>query len=156
MQVYIPLVVIIIGLSLVANSQNPAFLSQGNIERILVASSVLGILAVGQTLLLVAGQFDLSVGSLVSLVSVIAAKMVLGELPDVLVVGVALAIGAVVGLIWGLLVSLLNVPPFILTLGGLAVFASLALTVASSTPIPLPSGLEWLQTGAVLDRKAHV
>jgi len=150
LQVYIPLVVIIIGLSLIANSQNAAFLSQSNIERILVASSVLGILAVGQTTLLVAGQFDLSVGSLVSLVSVIAAKMVLGELPDVLVVGVALLIGAVVGLIWGLLVSLLNVPPFILTLGGLAVFASLALTVASSTPIPLPTGLEWLQTGGVL------
>lgn len=149
LQVYIPLVVIIIGLSLVANSQNDAFLSQGNLERILVASAVLGILAVGQTMLLVAGQFDLSVGSLVSLVSVIAAKMVLGNVPDAVVVAIALLIGMGVGLIWGLVVSLLKVPPFILTLGGLAVFASLALTVASSTPIPLPNGLEWLQTGSV-------
>ncbi|WP_051751916.1 ABC transporter permease [Streptosporangium amethystogenes] len=150
LQVYLPLLVIVIALSALASSRNGAFLSTMNLERMLVASSVLGILAVGQTFLLVGGQLDLSVGSLVSLGSVLTAKLVAGEVPDVVIVLVAVLVGAASGALWGLLVSLLRVPPFILTLGGLAVFASIALTVAKSTPIPLPTGLDWLQTGSFL------
>ncbi|WP_283135206.1 ABC transporter permease [Rhizohabitans arisaemae] len=148
--VYLPLVVILIGLSVIAASSNAAFLSGSNIERMLVASSVLGILAVGQTFLLVGGQLDLSVGSLVSLGSVITAKLLVGNVPDIVAVLVSVAVGAGAGIVWGLLVSLLRVPPFILTLGGLAVFASIALTLAKSTPIALPTGLEWLQSGSLL------
>jgi ribose/xylose/arabinose/galactoside ABC-type transport system permease subunit len=145
LQVYVPLIAILIGLCAIASANNDAFLSAGNIERMLVASAVLGILAVGQTFLLVGGQLDLSVGSLVSVGSVITAKLVLGNVPSALVLIIPIAVGAVVGVLWGLLVSLLNVPPFILTLGGLAVFASIALTLADSTPISVPDGLDWMQ-----------
>ncbi|MEV7006727.1 ABC transporter permease [Streptosporangium sp. NPDC051022] len=148
--VYLPLLAILVGLSAVAAANNGAFLSGTNIERMLVASSVLGVLAVGQTFLLVGGQLDLSVGSLVSLGSVITAKLVIGNVPDVVAVLASIAVGAAAGILWGLLVSLLRVPPFILTLGGLAVFASVALTMAKSTPIALPTGLEWLQSGSLL------
>jgi ribose/xylose/arabinose/galactoside ABC-type transport system permease subunit len=150
LQVYVPLIAIIVVLSIIANSRNSAFLSATNLRQMLLASSVLGLLAVGQTLLLVGGQLDLSVGSLVSLGSVITAKLVISHVPDVLIVAIAIAAGALSGILWGLLVTLLRVPPFILTLGGLAVFASIALTLANSTPIPLPTGLEWLQTGQYL------
>jgi ribose/xylose/arabinose/galactoside ABC-type transport system permease subunit len=150
LQVYLPLLVIIATLSAISYSQNSAFLASTNLELMLAASSVLGILAVGQTLLLVGGQLDLSVGSLVSLGSVITARLVLGQGPGVITVLLPIVVGAATGLIWGLLVSLLRVPPFILTLGGLAVLASLALTIAKSTPIPMPTGLDWLQTGHYL------
>lgn len=150
LQVYLPLVAIIVALSAVAYASNSAFLTGTNIERMLTASAALGILAIGQTLLLVGGQLDLSVGSLVSLGSVITALLVTAHLPAAVVMLTVIAVGAVTGVLWGLLVSLLRVPPFILTLGGLAAFASIALTLAKSTPIALPTGLEWLQSGSVL------
>jgi ribose/xylose/arabinose/galactoside ABC-type transport system permease subunit len=150
LQVYVPLIIIIIALSLIANSRNSAFFSTSNLQRLLLASSVLGILAVGQTFLLVGGQFDLSVGSLVSFGSVITARLLLDGTNDMVVLLGVVVIGALSGVVWGLLVSLLGVPPFILTLGGLAVFASAALTVANSTPLPLPDSLDWLQIGTHL------
>ena len=106
---------------------------------------MLGVLVVGQTLLLVGGQLDLSVGSLVSVGGVVTASFVLHGLPTVVVVAVCLVAGALIGLCWGLIVAYLKVPPFILTLGGLAVFASLALTLAASTPIPMPTGMTWVR-----------
>lgn len=156
LQVYVPLVAIIIGLSTVAYLRNPAFLSALNVEGMLVASAVLGILAVGQTFLLVGGQMDLSVGSLVSFGSVVFAKLVVGNTSALVALLVCLLIGAVAGLFWGILVSTLKVPPFILTLGGLALFASLATTVANSTPIPVIEGLDWWQTGKLLGLRTPV
>ena len=91
LQVYLPLIVILVSLSLLAFSQNSAFLKSGNITQILVASSAVGILAVGQTVLLVGGMLDLSVGSLVSLGSVLAAKMVLHNVSDLLIVVICIS-----------------------------------------------------------------
>lgn len=149
LQVYVPLIGIIIALAAVANSRNSAFLTGANIERVLLASAVLGILAIGQTFLLVSGQMDLSVGSMVSLGSVVAAKMALAGKPDAWTVLAVVGVAAATGLIWGLVVCYLKVPPFILTLGGLAAVASIALTLAESTPVPVPAGLDWLQTGTL-------
>ncbi|WP_433496722.1 ABC transporter permease [Sphaerimonospora sp. CA-214678] len=156
LHVYLPLLAIIVALSAIAYANNSAFLTSTNIERMLTASAALGILAIGQTLLLVGGQLDLSVGSLVSLGSVITATLVAAHLPGAVVVLTVVVVGAASGVLWGLLVSLLRVPPFILTLGGLAVFASVALTLANSTPIALPTGLEWLQSGSYLGMRAPI
>jgi ribose/xylose/arabinose/galactoside ABC-type transport system permease subunit len=145
LQVYAPLVLIVIALAVVTTTYNPAFLSGPNVGRLLAANAVLGVLVVGQTLLLVGGQLDLSVGSLVSLGGVVTATLVLRGLPAIVVVVICMVGGALVGLGWGVIVAYLKVPPFILTLGGLAVFASLALTLASSTPIPMPSGMGWIR-----------
>lgn len=137
----IPLVAVIVALSLYTNTQNSAFFTETNVENILAQVAVLGILAAGQVLLLIGGQIDLSVGSLVSLIGVLAAKWFAAGWSDATVVVVALLCGAGVGLVWGLIVAFLDVPPFILTLGGLSVFASLALVIANNTPIPVRSGL---------------
>lgn len=155
-QVYIPLVGIIVVLSFVANASNTSFLTGVNIERMLVASSVLGILAVGQTLLLVGGQMDLSVGSMVSVFSVLVARLVQHGSGDLVAIAVCMGLGVLVGLVWGVLVSGLRVPPFILTLGGLALFSSVAATLADNTPIPISDKLAWLQTGDVLGQRTPV
>jgi ribose transport system permease protein len=81
---------------------------------------------------------------------VIAAKMAMDHRPDTMTLLVVVGIAAGTGLLWGVLVSLLKVPPFILTLGGLAAVSSIALTLANSTPVPLPNGLNWLQSGRYL------
>jgi ribose/xylose/arabinose/galactoside ABC-type transport system permease subunit len=138
----VPLLVLVVGLAIYTQTQNDAFLSSGNIENILVQVSVLGVLAAGQTFLVIGGQMDLSVGSLVSLVGVVAAKQFAAGWSDTAVVVFALAMGAVIGLVWGLVVAYLDVPPFILTLGGLSVFASLALVLSDNKPIRVPAGLD--------------
>lgn len=150
LQVYTPLLILILGLFLYTNSRNANFSSQSNIEQILVSSAVLGILAVGQTLLLVAGQFDLSVGSMVSFGSVFIAQQVETGTSEFLAVSIAILIAMATGLIWGLLVSRLHVAAFIITLGGLAVYASAAQTLANSRTIPIPENLGWVQTGGLI------
>ena len=156
LQVYLPLLAIIVALSAWANAKNSAFLTDMNIQRMLVASSVLGILAVGQTLLLVGGQMDLSVGSMVSVTSVLAAKLAQDGRGELVAVAACLILGAVVGLVWGVLVSALKVPPFILTLGGLALLSSVAATLADNTPIPIGDSFGWLQTGELLGQRIPV
>jgi ribose/xylose/arabinose/galactoside ABC-type transport system permease subunit len=156
LRVYAPLVLIVVALGILTTLYNPAFLSGANVGRLLAANAVLGVLVVGQTLLLVGGQLDLSVGSLVSLGGVVTASLVLQGLPAILVVAICLAAGALIGLCWGAIVAYLKVPPFILTLGGLAVFASLALTLAASTPIPIPAGMGWVRAEVLGIRVAVV
>ena len=150
LQVYVPLLAIIIGLSIYTNSRNGHFLSSGNVEQILTANAVLGILATGQTLLLVGGQFDLSVGSMVSFGSVLVAQQITTGTSQWLAIGMVVGVAVATGLLWGILVSRLKVAPFILTLGGLAVFASAATTIANSATVPLPNGLIWIQSGTWL------
>jgi ribose/xylose/arabinose/galactoside ABC-type transport system permease subunit len=136
----VPLVVAIVVLSLYSNSENPAFMTSANWQNILSQVCVLGILAAGQTFLIIGGQMDLSVGSFVSFTGVFAAHQLADGWSTELVVAVCLALGVAVGLLWGLTVAFLQVPPFVLTLGGLSVFASLALVIADSRPIPVLDG----------------
>jgi len=149
-----PLLAIIIGLSLYTNGRNSAFLTSGNIQDILGTSAVLGVLAIGQTFLLVGGQLDLSVGSIVSFIGVLGAKEYANGWSTPAVIAVSLLIGALVGLIWGLVVTSLRVPPFILTLGGLGIFSSLALVIADNRPIPMTSALTTLGFGDFLGVRA--
>jgi ribose/xylose/arabinose/galactoside ABC-type transport system permease subunit len=140
----VPLLLVIIVLSIYTNSRNPAFLSSGNIQNILAQSAALGILAVGQTLLVIG---DLSVGSLASLTGVMAAKEFGAGWSTAVVVAMSLLVGAIVGVLWGLIVTYLKVPSFILTLGGLSVFSSAALILSSNTPISVLDGLSTLGFG---------
>jgi ribose/xylose/arabinose/galactoside ABC-type transport system permease subunit len=150
----VPLVAIIVGLSLYTNSQNSQFLSSGNIQDLLGASAVLGLLAIGQTFLLVGGQLDLSVGSVVSFIGVLAAKEYASGWSSWAVIVSCLALGALIGLLWGVIVVALRVPPFILTLGGLGIFSSVALVIANNRPIPQNDHLNTLGFGNFLGLRA--
>lgn len=145
-----PLILAIIGLSLYTNAKNSHFISPNNIQNILVQSSVLGILGVGQLLLLVGGQLDLSVGSMVSFTGVLGAYQLAHRWGEWPIVAMMLFIGAIVGLTWGIMVTFVRVPAFILTLGGLSVFASLALIVSNNRPIPITNGFTQLGFGSLL------
>lgn len=116
--VYLALIgVIIVGAILVA-SVGRNFFSDGNIRDILTGMSVLGFVAVGQTLVILTGSLDLSVPYVISLSSLIAAETMKGYGGNV-VQGVllALAVCAVIGLVNGLVVTKLKVNGFIATLG---------------------------------------
>jgi ribose/xylose/arabinose/galactoside ABC-type transport system permease subunit len=143
----LPLLVAIVALSLYSNSRNSAFLTFNNYDNILSQISVLGILAAGQTFLVIGGQLDLSVGSFVSFIGVVAARMFANSVSTPIVVVCCLGLGVGTGLIWGVIVAYLRVPPFILTLGGLSVFSSLALVLSNNTPISVLHGLSTLGFG---------
>lgn len=94
------------------------FLTRGTTTDILQRSVALGIVAVGQTVAIVAGSLDLSVAQLISLSSLVAAETMDGD-PGMVVPAIllTLALGAGVGLANGLIVTKLRVNPFIATLG---------------------------------------
>lgn len=108
---------IVIGAALTAG-QDRNFFSTGNIDNILTTTTILGFIAIGQTLVILVGSLDLSVPFVVSLASVVGASMMSGGsgriVPAVLV---TLALAAAIGLVNGLVVSTLKVHGFIATLG---------------------------------------
>ncbi|MEW9534593.1 ABC transporter permease [Microbispora sp. NPDC049125] len=94
------------------------FLSQENIVGIQQRSAALGIVAVGQTLVILAGSLDLSVAYLISLTSLVAAEIMAGSGANVpAAIAAVLAVSALTGLVNGLIVTKLRVHAFIATLG---------------------------------------
>ena len=118
----------------------PAFLSERNIRAILRVVSFIGIIAIGQTILLVGGEFDLSVGAVAGLSAVCSAKLMTAlALPVPLALLGGVLVGAGVGLINGLVVVKLKIPAFIQTLGMLFIGQGLIQVVTNGYPVyPLP------------------
>ncbi|RUW89775.1 ABC transporter permease, partial [Mesorhizobium sp. M8A.F.Ca.ET.059.01.1.1] len=121
----------------------PAFLSERNIRAILNVVSFVGIIAIGQTILLVAGEFDLSVGSVAGLSAVVAAKlMTAAVLPVTVGILGGIGVGALIGLLNGLIVVRLGIPAFIQTLGMLFIGQGLIQVVTGGYPVyPLPEAI---------------
>jgi len=119
----------------------PAFISGRNVSAILRFVSFIGIIAIGQTILLVAGEFDLSVGSVAGLSAVVSAKLMTAlawPVPIALLGG--LLMGATIGLVNGTVVVKLRIPAFIQTLGMLFIGQGLIQVVTNGTPVyPLPA-----------------
>src|SRR5262249_23149645 len=111
------------------------FLHPVNFAHLLKQMSVTGVLAVGMLLVIVARQIDLSVGSVVGLVGGIAA-MSQGQGLFVSLAS-AIVIGAVVGALSGTLVAYLNIPSFIVTLGGLLTWRGVILYLSKGETIPV-------------------
>lgn len=116
--VYIALVVVVIVGAILVGTVGRNFFSAGNIRDILTGMSVLGLVAVGQTLVVLTGSLDLSVPYVISLSSLLAAETMRGSANNI-VQGVllALAFAALAGLANGLVVTKLKVNGFIATLG---------------------------------------
>lgn len=94
------------------------FFSVGNIDNVLTTMTILGLIAIGQTLVILAGSLDLSVPFMVSLSSVLAGGIMAGQTSNIVPgVAAALLVAVLFGLANGLIVSLLKVHGFIATLG---------------------------------------
>jgi D-xylose transport system permease protein len=120
------------------------FLTPTNLSNLFLQMSVTSILAIGMVLVIVAGQIDLSVGSLVGLTGGIAAVLnVWYDWDPVPVILVTVALGAIIGLMQGWIVAYLAVPAFIVTLGGMLMFRGILLgTTKSVTVAPLSPSLK--------------
>jgi ribose transport system permease protein len=139
---YIPLLAAIVLLSAYAASQTDLYFTERNIQVLLNSVAVLGLLTVGMTLLLVAGQLDLSVGANATLASIIGAKLIVGGASDGTAIVVMLIVPALISALVGVVVVITRVQPFILTLGLLSVLQSLSLIQTGQRPVPVGSRLQ--------------
>jgi len=128
------LLIVLLVLIVIANVlSGGSFLTTNNLINILAQNSVLGVLAVGQTLIILTAGIDLSLGSITALSAVVILQTQgLGFVPSLLL-GIGSGLGA--GLINGLLVSYGRVPPFIATLGMMQVAMGLAYVVSKGFSI---------------------
>lgn len=115
------------------------FLTFDNIVSIVLATCVNGILALGVTFIIITGGIDLSLGTVMTFSSVMAAVSVTQMgLPIWVGCLVAVLTGALCGLITGLLVAKLDLPPFIATLGMMMVTKGLSLVISGAAPVYFP------------------
>jgi putative multiple sugar transport system permease protein len=109
---------------------NPNFLSPTNLTNIVLQYSYILILAIGMVMIIVAGQIDLSVGSVVALTGAVSAVVVVREgMPWYLGVLAALVVGLLVGIWQGFWVAYVGIPGFIVTLAGMLLFRGLTFLV---------------------------
>lgn len=124
------------------------FLTARNLTNILEQVAVLAMVAGVQTVVMVVGDFDLSVGALASLVGVGVAQLLVGGTDPVVATALALAAGLVAGAVNGLLVSYLGLSAFIATLATMTAFTGLALLLSNgSTIFGLPDAFVALGQG---------
>ncbi|OZM78985.1 ABC transporter permease [Pseudonocardia sp. MH-G8] len=145
-EVGVALVILVLAICIAIG--NPNFATGTNLFNLLRAIAITGIVAVGMTFVLIAGELDLSVGSVVAL-SGVTAFTVAAETSSVLAIPVGLLVGGVVGLVSGLVVTRIRVNSFIVTLGMLSVARGLSLLITGGLPVNGPPALQALGQGAV-------
>jgi D-xylose transport system permease protein len=140
------------------------FLTARNLSNLMLQTSVTGILAVGMLMVIVSGNIDLSVGSVLGLAGGVAAilmtNMGYGIVPTILA---AIAVGVLIGIVQGSLTAYLNIPAFIVTLGGLLAWRGAVKGITKSETIPIadatfkqfgqsyiPSNVGWILAAAAI------
>jgi len=135
--------VVIIGLGIYFSIASPYFLTSLNITNLLIQGSILAFVAFGVTFVILAGELDLSVGSGVGLVSVLAATVMRDQDSVLLGIIAAFAVGIAIGAVNGFVVTKLEVPSFIATFGMLVIANGIALAITDGgvvTGVPIDIG----------------
>jgi simple sugar transport system permease protein len=126
---------------------NGFFLSPDNLRGVLGLIPETGLVAIGVTLLMIAGEFDLSVGSVFALMPMVAGKLMEGDMAFLPAVLIGFAVAAFIGLLNGLITIRFGIPSFITTLGMLFIARSLTVVISGGFPPLLPDELPtWLFT----------
>lgn len=116
---------------------SPHFFSLRVLQNVMLLSAEIGIVAVGVTMLMVAGEFDLSVGSVLGLGGGLVVVWANAGWPVPVAILLALLVGAAIGAANGLLVTRLGLHSLIVTLGGLMFYRAVVLTLNQGSPIRL-------------------
>jgi len=143
--------VVLLILTVVSTLISPVFMTTRNISTLLKQAASLGIVSVGQTLAILTGGIDLSVASVMALMSVVAASLMEGQNGLFLPVALyCLAIAAAIGLVNGLLVTKLKIPAFIATLGMILVVQGIRFVYTGGSPRgSIPTALRFIGGGMV-------
>ncbi len=156
-----PLLALIV-LTVALSFASPHFLQASNLSNIARQSSITAILAVGQTIVIIAGGIDLSVAAMLAVAaSTGAVAMTYWGFDFWVGAAIALAVGALVGFINGVVITKGHIPDFIATLGTLSTARGVALLITGGLPVPshvsatvlraeLPPQIVWLGSGEIL------
>jgi ribose transport system permease protein len=137
----------------------PNFLKAGNLLNVANQIAIIAIIAIGMTMVIITGGIDLSVGSLLALSAVLAARFIRDFAGGVnasaggmvLACAAAVALCGVAGAFSGLMITRFRIPPFIVTLAMMLIASGLAYTLAAGQSIyQLPDSFIWLGRGADL------
>ncbi len=140
-------VLLCIALSLLSDR----FLTVSNAVNVLRQITVNGIIAVGMTYVILIGDIDLSVGSVLALTSVVTADLLQKGVPVPAALGIGIGLGMALGAVNGWVTVRFQVPSFITTLGMLTAARGMALTYTQGRPITgLPDGFRFLGRGDLL------
>ncbi len=151
----IAIALVLVGVVLAATVASESFLSSANSRRdLLLTPSVLMVLAVGQAVVIITRNVDLSVGSVLALTAYLTGRVFMADpdLPTVAVVAIAVSAGAALGVVNGVLVAFGRVPALVITLGTLYIFRGAVLTWAGSDRVnasDLPDGFLALGTRTI-------
>ena len=129
------IVFVLIALVIIISIAAPVFLSPRNIRNVLQQVSTLGILSMGVTVLMISGGIDLSVGSAMSTVAVIAGTMLKAGTPAEIAILTGLVLGCAIGCLNGMLAAFTKAHPFILTLGTMTALQGVAIIITQGYPI---------------------
>ena len=125
---------IFLALVLIGSLVYDNFFAAQNLVNLLIDNSFLIIVALGETLIIVSGGIDLSVGSIIAFVSMLAAYLLTTlHWNPILVMAVVLLVGGLVGLLHGILITYFNVQPFIATLAGMFLTRGLSYVISTDT-----------------------
>ena len=143
---FLTLLALAVGLSLAT----PHFLTGMNLASLFRQTAVINIMALGVTLVIVAGGIDLSVGSMMALAGLLGCMAMERGTGMAAGIAVGVAAGAAFGLANGLVITRMKINPFIVTLGTLGIFRGMALLISDGLPVHgLPKGFSFLGEGTV-------
>jgi ribose transport system permease protein len=143
---FLTLLALAIGLSLAT----PHFLTGMNLASLFRQTAVINIMALGVTLVIVAGGIDLSVGSMMALAGLLGCMAMERGMGMAAGIAVGVAAGTSFGLMNGLVITRMKINPFIVTLGTLGIFRGMALLISDGLPVHgLPKGFSFLGEGTV-------
>ena len=138
---------------IVGAASSPYFVTVANLTGILQNITFLGFLSIGVGLTLMAGEIDISVGSVFGLSAVATALVLKAGYPLAAAVVAGLLVGLVCGLINGTVAQLIKVPVVVVTLATLGIYRALALALANGSPVGgLPENavfFDWFGQGAI-------
>ena len=134
------------------------FLTWDNWKTILLQSSTVAIVALGQSIMLLTGNFDLSLGRMVCLTSCVGAVLMKNVgMSTGLAIVIMFAIGLTVGLVNGLMVAYVGVPAMIATLGTQYICYGVAKLLTQAVPIPkMPESIAWMGRGYIFNNTIPV
>lgn len=128
---FIALIFLVLALSAIS----PEFRTASNFLNLLRQASFNGLIAFGMTCVILTGGIDLSVGSTFALAAIICAEMIMAGMPALVAVVAALACGALLGMVSGLLVTKGRLQPFIATLITMTAYRGMAMILTDGKPI---------------------
>lgn len=141
-----PLIVLIVSV-IIFGIVAPNFLRPEALSLLVQQMTVVGALAVGQTLIILTAGVDLSIGLAMVLASLVMAKLSFAGVPGFIALLVGVAVAMLTGLLNGFLVTRIHLPPFIVTLGTFSIFTAISLLYAQGQTVSLDPNSFLLLTG---------